>query len=238
MDETSTLLGAEGADEDAEEFPHGEPEPGAGEGDTVTLAEGSTEAATAPEAISEFQRQLRSLGWPLQLDGLPGDQTFEAVREFQRGFAFWDLLVDGRVGPKTREALSYAVQHEGRCGPHFTFREFKSRGNGWIRLSRELVRGLEAYRELIEAPVQIRSGYRDPKYNAEVGGKPASQHLYGNAVDLAQHRASVEAVRRLERFSGIGIVKATGRVLHLDVRHAGPNTTGGTPRNPTIWFYR
>jgi hypothetical protein len=53
-------------------------------------------------------------------------------------------------------------------------------------------------------------------------------------LDPAQ---SENAVKRLERFSGIGIQRATGLVRHVDVRHIGPNTTGGSPSRPTIWFY-
>ena len=30
----------------------------------------------------------------------------------------------------------------------------------------------------------IRSGYRSPKYNSQVGGAKNSQHLYGKAVDV------------------------------------------------------
>jgi peptidoglycan hydrolase-like protein with peptidoglycan-binding domain len=209
-------------------------EPGAGVED---LVETHTGLRIPESAVREYQQSLRDLGWPLVPDGEAGPRTFEATRDFQRGFAFWDLVIDGRVGPKTREALRQSLDHGGRCGPRFTFKEFKSKGNGWIKVARELVRGLEAYRDLIDRPVSLRSGYRDPAYNARVGGAPASQHLYGNAVDLAQHVVSLSQVRGLARFSGIGLIRANGKVLHLDVREVGPNTTGGTPRNPTVWYY-
>ncbi len=150
----------------------------------------------------EVQEALRRIGWPIDVDGAWGGQTYQAVWDFQRGFAFSNLLIDGHAGPKTHEALRLALEEEGRCSPHFAFREFKSKGNGWSKVNRELVRGLEEYREdLARGPVVVVSGYRDPRRNAQVGGAKNSQHLYGNAADL-EPLHSVAEVRRLRRFRG------------------------------------
>ncbi|HEV2772066.1 MAG TPA: D-Ala-D-Ala carboxypeptidase family metallohydrolase [Thermoleophilaceae bacterium] len=185
----------------------------------------------------EVQEALRRIGWPIDVDGAWGGQTYQAVWDFQRGFAFSNLLIDGHAGPKTHEALRLALEEEGRCSPHFAFREFKSKGNGWIKVNRELVRGLEEYREdLARGPVVVVSGYRDPRRNAQVGGAKNSQHLYGNAADL-EPLHSVAEVRRLRRFSGIGYNRASGKVPHVDVRHTGPNTTNSSIANPMTWPY-
>jgi zinc D-Ala-D-Ala carboxypeptidase len=184
----------------------------------------------------QVQEALRSLGWPIDVDGAWGGQTFEAVRDFQRGFTFWNLKVDGHAGPKVYEALEKSLEQEGRCSEHFAFREFKSKGNGWIKVHRALVRGLEEYRDLAGGPVQVVSGYRDPARNAQVGGTRNSQHLYGNAADIPPVK-SVAEVRALRRFSGIGYNRSTGKVPHVDVRHKGPNTTGNTVANPATWPY-
>lgn len=184
----------------------------------------------------EVQQALVELGWPIKADGSFGPQTFQAVQDFQRAHAFWDLVADGHVGAKTEEALLHDVENECRCSTHFKFKEFASQGNRWIKVSRELVRGLELYRELVGGPVRVVSAYRDPAHNTKVGGAKSSQHLHGNAVDLDPAQGE-NAVKRLERFSGIGIQKASGLVRHVDVRHVGPNTTGGSPTRPTIWFY-
>jgi predicted chitinase len=184
----------------------------------------------------QIQRALQVCGWPIRADGEAGPATFRAVKDFQRGYAFSRLVIDGHTGQKTIDALRRAVDAGGRCSEHFLFREFASNGDRWIRVNRELVLGLEDYRDLIGCPCHLVSGYRDPRHNARVGGAKSSQHLHGNGVDLVPMK-STRQVRALGRFSGIGYQSATGLVRHVDVRHVGPNTTGGTPRDPTIWVY-
>lgn len=176
-----------------------------------------------------------ALGWPLAVDGDYGPMTFASVNDFQRGFAFWDLLIDGHAGPQTWNALAHALANDLRAGEYFQFMEFKSRGDGWIKLNRGLVRALDLYRERY-GPTTIVSGYRDPAHNRKVDGKPNSQHLYDNAADIPGV-ASAGAVKNLRLFSGIGIRRSDGIVVHVDVRHLGPNTTGGTPEHPTVWVY-
>lgn len=106
-------------------------------------------------------------------------------------------------------------------------------------MSGVLAYGLDRVRERY-GPVSVRSGYRDPRHNAAVGigGKPNSQHLYGNASDLSAGLGlTVSAARNMRLFSGLGVQRASGLVVHVDVRHVGPNTTGGTPESPTVWYY-
>lgn len=185
----------------------------------------------------EVQQILRDLGWPVPVDGSFGDLTHQAITDFQRGFAYHDLLIDGYCGPQTELALVKSVMEGGKASPHFRFAEFKSKGNGWIKVNRHLIRGLELIR-VRYGPVNVISGYRDPIHNTKVGGARNSQHVYGNAVDIPRTLGlTVPAARNIGSFSGIGFRQSDGRVVHVDVRHMGPNTTGGTPRNPTIWKY-
>ena len=202
------------------------------------------ELAAEDTSVRALQTALSELGWPLRVDGTMDRETFTAVRRFQRGFAWWELLVDGYAGPKTWEAIEHARSHRGRCSAHFAFREFKCRcgrpmseGCDGIRVSRELVLGLEEYRDAVGRPVPLRSGYRDPWWNRLRGGTKNSQHLYGNAADLAEHRLTYQRVKALRVFSGIGYIESSSLVLHVDVRHVGPNTTNGTPQTPTTWPY-
>lgn len=126
------------------------------------------------------------------MDGSFGDRTKEAVSDFQQGFAFYDLLVDGFAGPQTHGALRRCLDSGGSCGEHFRFAEFRSKGNGRIKVHRDLVRGLDHYRKRY-GPTAVVSAYRDPLHNAKVGGARNSQHLYGNAADI-RPVASVNAV--------------------------------------------
>jgi zinc D-Ala-D-Ala carboxypeptidase len=183
---------------------------------------------------AELQRSLRLLGWPIKVDGAVGAQTVAAVRDFQRGFAFSTLVAGGGVGPRTRAALQMAVRRGGRCSRHFSFRSFRSPGDGWIKLDRALVRGLEAYREALGAPVAVLSGHRDPAWNAAHRGLSDSQHLLGTAADV-EPALTIEQVRVLRVFSGIGYDASSGLVRHVDVRHCGPAADDATVARPAVW---
>lgn len=201
-------------------------------------------AASAPSAhdgplsVEEVQQALKAIGWPLSVDGRLGSQTREALADFQRGYAVARLRVSGRPGPKTNRALRECVANGGRCSEHFQFKEFKSKGNGWIKVDRELVRGLERYRQAVGGAVQIVSAYRDPAHHASIpGAATRSQHLLGTAADIP-YALSREQVRALRVFSGIGYSASTGRVRHVDVRHRDPgDITHGTVASPTEWPY-
>lgn len=182
----------------------------------------------------ELQRALRLLGWPIRVDGVIGAQTTNAVRDFQRGYAFSTLVAGGGVGPRTRAALRDAIRRGGRCSQHFTFRSFRSPGDGWIKLDRALVRALELYRAALGEPVAIVSGHRDADWNAARGGACDSQHLHGTAADV-EPALPLEDVLALRAFSGIGCEESSGLVTHLDVRHCGPAAGGATVARPAVW---
>lgn len=191
------------------------------------------------KTVREAQQQLRKIGWPVTVDGVKGPQTTQAIRDFQRGWAGpMKMAQHGKLGIHTRRALKWSSEHGGLTskGGHFKYGEFKSPGNGWIKVARALVRGLEKYRR-VAGPTAVW-GYRDPVHNAKTpGAAKDSQHIYGNAADLKKPKLSVAKVRSLGVFSGIGYQDDTGLVRHVDVRHVGPNTTNGTTKNPTVWRY-
>lgn len=187
-----------------------------------------------PISTVELQRSLRLLGWPIRVDGVVGEQTTTALRDFQRGFAFSTLVAGGGLGPRTQAALRVAIRRGGRCSQHFTFRSFRSPGDGWIKLDRALARALEVYRDALGAPVVVLSGHRDPAFNRVHGGHPDSQHLNGTAADV-EPALTVEQVRALRAFSGIGYDPQSGLVRHLDVRHSGRIPGGATIVHPAVF---
>ncbi len=182
----------------------------------------------------ELQRSLRLLGWPIRVDGVLGEQTQNAVRDFQRGYAFSTLIAGGGVGPRTLTALRTSIRRGGRCSQHFTFRSFRSPGDGWIKLDRALARALEVYRAALGEPVAILAGHRDPEWNVAHDGDPDSQHLHGTAADI-EPAMPVGDVLELRVFSGIGYDARSGLVVHVDVRHHGPSPGGATIAHPAIW---
>lgn len=62
------------------------------------------EVGSRGDAVRDLQAALAELGWELDIDGVFGDATDEAVREFQEEN---ELDVDGVVGPLTWAALGF-----------------------------------------------------------------------------------------------------------------------------------
>lgn len=64
---------------------------------------------------------------------------------------------------------------------------------------------LEPARQRLGIPIMVNSGYRCPKHNAEVGGVANSQHMKGEAADIApagfgfQDSGFKEELKRLGR---------------------------------------
>lgn len=48
----------------------------------------------------------------------------------------------------------------------------------------ELAQGLQGFRDLLDVPCNVHVAYRDPEYNARVGGSPTSDHVTCLAADV------------------------------------------------------
>lgn len=185
---------------------------------------------------------MNKIGFRIAIDGIYGNNTEQAVRRFQLGWSFrrpdgqpWNLLIDGYAGPVTAYCMKLSADSGGKNSPHTFYKEFASPGNHEILAKRDVVRGLCDIRDIC-GQLKIISSYRDPAYNTQVGGTTQSQHKYGNAIDIEPF-CLYSTVRSANAWSGIGVVVSTGRVAHVDMRHLGPNTTGASPTNPTVWGY-
>lgn len=168
---------------------------------------------------------------------LPDDVAFDPVGQieawayedgvagFQRSFAWYDIAIDGAAGDETARAVKVVVDRGGRLSEHFHMDEFRSHGNGKLRIDRAVIRCCEATRERIGGPMGILSGYRDAAHNAAIGGAPDSQHVKGTAVDPQPYlsRAVIDGVG----WSGIGVshVISPGQISHIDRR----DVLGGAP---------
>ena len=112
----------------------------------------------------------------------------------------------------------------GDLSRNFSEHEFHCRcGCGRAEINPRLVEALQELRDLAARPVRITSGYRCPDHNRAKGGKSRSQHLLGNAVDLA-----IDGLTLIEMFcladkvaafrnGGLGIYPNNG-FIHVDVR--------------------
>ena len=159
---------------------------------------------------------LENLGFPVSAIGLVA-----AVAAFQAGYAFGaPLTVDGIDGPLTRAALTSSGAN-GLAGPHFGWDELACSCHRpacpvlWPK--RSLILGLERLRAAAyPGGLVLRSACRCRAHNAEVGGAPDSQHIYGRAADVPPDATAAD-VERLKTFGGIGYSSAY-RVVHVDTR--------------------
>ncbi|MDW4551504.1 D-Ala-D-Ala carboxypeptidase family metallohydrolase [Defluviimonas sp. D31] len=112
--------------------------------------------------------------------------------------------------------------------PSFSPAEIACRGTGAIRINTEALDKLQSLRNRLGKPLIVRSAYRSPEHNRDVGGAPASKHMAGTAFDIAMANhdpmAFAEAARAVG-FLGFGTYPRSG-FMHIDL---GPARFWGDP---------
>ena len=103
---------------------------------------------------------------------------------------------------------------------HFQYEEFDSpdiQGSGQM-MSKEMLSKLDMIREEYGKPIHVNSGYRTEAHNEKVGGKPASSHLKGLAVDIACSE-SRERFNLIKLFlkHGINRIGIAKNFIHIDI---------------------
>jgi len=112
--------------------------------------------------------------------------------------------------------------------PNFSPAEIACRGTGQLKLHPAALDTLQALRDRLGKPLIIRSAYRSPQHNRNVGGAPRSKHMDGTAFDIAMsnhHPAAFEAAARAAGFLGFGYYPRSG-FMHIDL---GPARSWGEP---------
>lgn len=109
---------------------------------------------------------------------------------------------------------------------NFSKSEFDSRDGAVMPLEvlqnvKELASNLQVLRDHLGRSIKVNSGYRSPSHNKKIGGKPASNHLLGNAADIV-----VEGYKPSEVFKVIEKLIAEGKMLQ-----------GGLKAYPTFTHY-
>ncbi|WP_114964308.1 YcbK family protein [Alkalilacustris brevis] len=103
--------------------------------------------------------------------------------------------------------------------PNFSPAEIACRGTGQLKLHAQALDRLQALRDRLGKPLIVRSAYRSPAHNRNVGGTPASKHMEGTAFDIAManHDPEVfEAAAREVGFLGFGFYPRSG-FMHIDL---------------------
>ena len=101
---------------------------------------------------------------------------------------------------------------------YFIPEEFTCDGkNCYNKMNNKLLRMLNEAREFADIPFVITSSWRSKSHNMEIGGKPNSAHLRGNAIDIAclssyQRKIIIHALLDAG-FTRIGVAKT---FIHAD----------------------
>lgn len=78
------------------------------------------------------------------------------------------------------------------------------------------IKRLDDIRQRYGSPIRINSGYRCPELNKAVGGKPNSQHLKGEAVDLKWDPNLVLFIQEKYHFDQLIIEKSkSAKWIHI-----------------------
>lgn len=91
---------------------------------------------------------------------------------------------------------------------------------------------LDPLREKYGKPIQVNSGYRCPKHNLAVGGATQSQHMNGEAADIAPAELVSGSKIQEELEKMVAIIKQNGKwdqmivyptFVHVSWKRFGPN---------------
>lgn len=170
--------------------------------------------------VRQMQSLLTYLGYDTGgVDGIRGAKTDQALRDFQRDF--------GRSA--TDQALLAAVTQGPKdfweSIPNFTRQEFACKcGCGFPAEPKEgMVRIAQAARTHFGRPATVISGLRCKNHNAAVGGVANSQHMAGEACDLAIAGVSGEELLSfLQGYPGVRYAyKINDTNVHFDIPKGG-----------------
>lgn len=102
---------------------------------------------------------------------------------------------------------------------HFSLDEFRCPCCDLVVLDPALPSALEQFRQIIDCPIKVWSGFRCPDHNRHAGGSKWSKHMLGQGADITASKYSPEELyclaRASELFTGLGIYKTH---VHVDVR--------------------
>ena len=172
--------------------------------------------------VKDLQNLLNKHGYGLAVDGLVGNATLNAIRDFQSKNG---LAVDGIAGTNTMNKLRNGGSSEPYKCKYFKDSEFTCECGCGLNLEKDGIKRIaDEIREHFGRPMIITSGTRCVKHNKEVGGVAGSYHTTGNAIDfvipgvsssevLAYCKTIVNSGKARYTYGG---TKQMGNATHID----------------------
>lgn len=127
-----------------------------------------------------------------------------------------------------------------QIAPHFVLNEIAQASKGRFALVQpHLADHLQAMRDALGGPLILNSGYRNPSYNAGVGGVRFSRHQWGDAADMRSSVADLTGVADACEAEGAGYIGWYETHIHCDWRDDpletalfGPSAATAAPGRP------
>jgi hypothetical protein len=155
---------------------------------------GATGAYDVCLEVVELETELAEYDYPSPLDGDP---------QYSAPVRYLDLAA---IDPATQLA------------PNFVLEEFAQEYKGqWAVVQVHTMEHLQDMRDELGALV-VNSGYRNPDYNASIGGASYSRHTYGDGVDLDPVSVSLDELGDTCANHGAGYVELYETHVHCDWR--------------------
>lgn len=188
-------------------------------------------------AMTNKQKQclLYYLGYYVgEIDGVWGTLSKTATLAFQRDYGLDD---DGLFGSDTEKKIlavitgsASKVTSSGSAGwwaeiKHFKRSEFACHCGGKycdgfpVEMQQKLITVADRVRDHFKAPVQVSSGVRCSRHNANVGGVSNSRHLAGKAMDFCvRGKTSAQVLAYVQQQPEIRYAYAIdGSFVHMDI---------------------
>lgn len=165
----------------------------------------------------------------LDVDGILGNATIQAVKEYQKAN---DLDVDGVVGINTitkligKELATPLTVQDWSLYPNFTRDEFVCKCGGQYcngdtaEMHTAVMDILQSIRNYVNQPIIITSGVRCPQHNRNVDGTNSSRHKLGKAIDFYVKGCTVHGdtlVNLAYKYGARYSYNIDGYAVHIDV---------------------
>ena len=201
-----------------------------GDPNAIKPIDDPTKADYVDNDVAKFLTDLRSIKQSVSQQKFGSMQHQKEVETVQIGLVLlgYELPrfgIDGLFGPETAEAVRKYKEDNNIVSESTS--PYDGGGNVKILkgvdtdLDTELQSKIDAIASEYGKSFTIRSGYRDPKHNKDIGGASKSQHLNHKAVDITLDDKSIESTLKFVEISskngisGIGIYSPGS--VHIDI---------------------